>query len=78
MFGLGLPELIIIVLVLLLLFGTKYLPKISKDIGDSGRAFKESFTDGKNDKSLQDIAKEVGDSAHKIKRGVDTIKNTRI
>lgn len=78
MFGLGLPELLVILAIILLLFGATWLPRLSKDLGKSGRAFKEGFTDGKNDKSFKDIAKEVKSSAQEIKKGVDSVKNTHI
>ena len=78
MFGLGLPELIVILAVVLLLFGAKRLPTLSKHLGESGRALKDGFTGGKNDKSLKDIAKEVSTSAHEIKKGVESVKNTLI
>lgn len=78
MLGLGLPELLIILVVVLLLFGAKRLPRLSRDLGESARSLKDGFTGGKNDKSLKDIAKEVSSSARDIKKGVDTVKNTRI
>lgn len=40
MFNLGLPELIVIFLVVLLLFGAKALPEIAKGLGQSIQHFK--------------------------------------
>lgn len=43
MFGLGWPELLLIIVVVLLLFGPKRLPEIAKAIGKSVNAFKEGM-----------------------------------
>lgn len=75
MFGLGLPELLVILVIILIFFGAKRLPMLSRDIGASGKAFKDGFTGGKNDKSFKDIAKEMSSSAQHIKKGVDSVKN---
>lgn len=42
-FGLGLPEIIIIALVLLLFFGPKRLPSLFRSIGTSVRELKEGL-----------------------------------
>ena len=40
----GLPELIIIFLIVLLLFGSTRLPKLARSIGQSIRELREGFT----------------------------------
>lgn len=51
-FGLGLPELLLIALVLLLLFGAKKLPELGRSIGGFGREVKKGLEgdDKKDDK----------------------------
>ena len=44
----GVPELIVLVIVLLLIFGPKRLPEIGKSMGKGMREFKDSVT-GKDD-----------------------------
>ncbi len=49
--GLGVPELVIIFLIILVLFGANKIPKIAKDIGGGIREFKKSISgDEDNDK----------------------------
>ena len=45
MLGLGLPELIMIAILVLFLFGGKKLPEMGKGIGEGIRNFKRSIKD---------------------------------
>ena len=74
MFGIGQPELVVILFILLLFFGPSRLPKLSKTLGESAKALREGFTGGKNDKSLKDITKEVTSSAREGTRGITEVK----
>ena len=49
-FGIGIWELLILLLVLLLVFGPKRLPEMGRQLGKGMREFKDSVTgDGKDD-----------------------------
>ena len=50
---LGIPEIIIILLVIMLIFGARRLPEIGTSLGRSIRTFKSAVT-GEDDKSKDD------------------------
>ncbi len=53
---LGVPELIIILVIILLLFGSKKLPQLSKSIGESKKELKKSLGDS-NDSQVSEASK---------------------
>jgi sec-independent protein translocase protein TatA len=44
--GIGAPELIILLLVILLLFGSTKLPKLAKSLGEAQKEFKKGVAEG--------------------------------
>ena len=50
MLGLRLPELLVILVIVLLIFGANRLPDLAKGVGKSIRNFKDAVKDGNDDK----------------------------
>jgi sec-independent protein translocase protein TatA len=88
MFGLGLPEILVILVIILLIFGAKRLPEIGAGLGktvkelrkirDERKAEKEKGNQKKN--LISDLKKEVEEipgvkEAKEIKETVDRVKN---
>ncbi|HEY5191139.1 MAG TPA: twin-arginine translocase TatA/TatE family subunit [Candidatus Deferrimicrobium sp.] len=61
MFGLGLPELLIILVIVVLLFGAGRLPQIGSGIGEGIRNFKKSM----KEKDEVDVTPTKGDGEKK-------------
>jgi len=57
--SLGAPELIIIALVILLLFGATRLPKLGKSMGQSIKGFKDGLNDASEDDEIVDVKRDA-------------------
>lgn len=55
----GLPELIVILVVVLLLFGAKKLPEMARSLGKSSREFKKGMREGADEEDEEDREREL-------------------
>ncbi|MBI5816212.1 MAG: twin-arginine translocase TatA/TatE family subunit [Nitrospinae bacterium] len=66
MFGIGMPELIIILLIALVVFGAKRLPEIGGGLGKGIRNFKKSISETESEiKGAADEAQKAIDEGKK-------------
>ncbi len=57
MFGLGFPELILIFVIVIVIFGTSRIPELGKGLGEGIRNFKKAIKDDdgkRNDSELEE------------------------
>ena len=64
MAGLGAPELIIVLVIVLVVFGGAKLPKLARSLGEAQKEFKKGSEDGLTGKDASEAAGE-GDQAPK-------------
>lgn len=75
MFGIGMPEMILIVVVALIVLGPKKLPELAKSLGRALREFKKATTELKEsidvDNELTDVKKAFDEMNDDIREAVD-------
>jgi len=59
MFGIGMPEILVIMLLVLILFGSKRLPEVARGIGKSMQEFKKAADDVKRELDVSNFDDEL-------------------
>ncbi len=72
--GIGLKELLIILLIALVLFGAKKLKNVGSDLGSAVRGFKKAMSDGEDEqnKQLTDLTDTAKDAEFKERSGASS------
>ena len=71
-FGIGIPELLLILVIALVVFGPERLPEIGRSIGKAVRDFRQmsaGFTS-----EWQEMSKELEEAASEVQRGVKEVE----
>ncbi len=69
--SIGMPELIVIFLVILLLFGSKRLPELAQGLGKGLREFRKATNDIKNELDMKPIKRDLENT---IKKDLDELE----
>jgi len=60
MFGLGMPELIVILVIVLVIFGANRLPQLGEGLGKAIKGFKKGISDSTPNESIKESEKKEG------------------
>ena len=74
MFGLGGQELVLIVFLAVLLFGSKKLPELAKGMGSSINEFKKALNVEEAEKQINSIKEDIMKPADKVVESTPVIK----
>jgi sec-independent protein translocase protein TatA len=64
MFGLGMPELLVILVIVIVIFGASRLPQLGEGLGKAIRGFKKGISD-----TQDEIGKDAGKKENKENKG---------
>lgn len=70
MFGIGMPELLMILAVALIIIGPKKLPELAKTLGRALGEFKRATNDLKESIQMETGLDDVGDEFHEVERDI--------
>ena len=77
MFGMGMPEIILIMAIALIVLGPKKLPEIAKSLGRGIAEFKKATQEFKENIEVEDDLKEARDTIREVKRDLeDTVRKS--
>jgi len=78
MFGIGMPELVLILAVALIFLGPKKLPELARSLGKAMREFKKATDELKNTVNFDDEVKEIKHTIDDVKGGVRDMMDAEI